>query len=151
MDQITKLTIDRSKWARRGLNGYSQLLNSKGAMCCLGFYTKACGATDQQLRGIPGPASLKDSGVAVPAWLVAELPDQSPGGSWHSPSTEARRLMDENDGTETTTTEAELEAFITTTFAKHGVEVTFIDGVAAPGAFVGGDTYSVEEEAEVFA
>jgi hypothetical protein len=51
-------TIDRAKWLQGGLakrdpKKFSTLRNSKGEMCCLGFYSKACGATGLTDMGLP--------------------------------------------------------------------------------------------------
>lgn len=47
--------IPRSKWARGGINGQSALLNYDGNMCCLGWFAKANGATDEQMEGVSSP------------------------------------------------------------------------------------------------
>ena len=58
-----KLTIDRSKWVQggrefRSILGAPKLLNSHGNMCCLGFYSKACGVPDEELENQSLPAQL---------------------------------------------------------------------------------------------
>lgn len=59
---ITKLTISRAKWRRGGRGntggfglGPTKLLNHEGFMCCLGFFTLACGAAPEDIlsKGIP--------------------------------------------------------------------------------------------------
>jgi hypothetical protein len=60
---VTKFTINRTKW----LNGelykrlakaeqkvpLGQLRDTKGRMCCLGFYSKACGAAGLTNKSMP--------------------------------------------------------------------------------------------------
>ena len=45
-----KLVIDRSRWARGGINGDPRLLNKDGCMCCLGFLALACGIPEDDIR-----------------------------------------------------------------------------------------------------
>lgn len=59
MHKPKELVIDCDKWCRGGKGGsYSALLNPQGYMCCLGFYAKACGLTDNQIRYIVDPGAL---------------------------------------------------------------------------------------------
>ena len=52
MKPLKTFTIKRSKWARGGKNGGSSLLNrEEGTMCCLGFFGKKNGATDEEIVG----------------------------------------------------------------------------------------------------
>jgi len=46
---ITELVIDRARW------GTSALLNKNGTMCCLGFFSKACGVPDEQMLNVSFP------------------------------------------------------------------------------------------------
>lgn len=55
---MIKLTINRNKWARGGLNGDAALLNDQGAMCCLGFACKKLGAKDGDIRALGTPQQL---------------------------------------------------------------------------------------------
>lgn len=59
---VDKIIIDRSKWGtgyllRRDLLalGPGELDPDEGKMCCLGFLARACGATDDEIRGMPMP------------------------------------------------------------------------------------------------
>jgi hypothetical protein len=123
-----KFTIDRSKWQRGP--GESRLLNSHGKMCCLGFYGEACGVPTDDLFGLAYPSEVRRSSHLLPTWLedsddVAELiclNDADP--------------TDEEDVSD----EADRERRIAAIFAKHGVEVEFIDGtpLAESGAPSGG-------------
>lgn len=66
------LRIDRSKWRTGGYGKYqsgvgaTQLLNSEGYMCCLGFYCKALGVPKKDLIEKAIPSSLED---------YADIPD----------------------------------------------------------------------------
>ena len=53
-----KFTVDRSKWFRGQGERNSRLLTDSGKMCCLGFYSQACGITDDEMRCISSPGSL---------------------------------------------------------------------------------------------
>jgi hypothetical protein len=95
-------------------------------MCCLGFAAKACGIEDERL-GVQTPYGVKDFrlNVAFP-WLITDFDN----------SDEAYALMKSNDGvtyehTNGDESEEALEAFITKTFADHGVTVHFVDGQVA--------------------
>lgn len=61
---MEKLIIDRSKW-RTGHTaenatgqGFTALLNDQGFMCCLGFYSLACGYTEEEIRGVGEPQDI---------------------------------------------------------------------------------------------
>jgi len=58
---ITQFEIDRSKWrfANHG-NGITNLLNSYGYMCCLGFLGRACGIKDSELSQVGKPSQVDD-------------------------------------------------------------------------------------------
>lgn len=55
---MKKLVIDRSKWARGGVNGDAMLLNSQGNMCCLGFACLAVGLSTHDISGHGVPEDL---------------------------------------------------------------------------------------------
>lgn len=48
-----KFTIDRSKWYRGKGDCNSKLLRKDGSMCCVGFYAKACGLSDEDIIDKP--------------------------------------------------------------------------------------------------
>jgi hypothetical protein len=63
------LTIDRSKWRTGGDDfiepqkdlGRTMLLNDKGQMCCLGFYSKQLGGlSDEEILNIDAPSTLAE-------------------------------------------------------------------------------------------
>lgn len=63
---MKELIIDRSKWRFGGDHdnldgkyGPTELLNSKGYMCCLGFYSKdLCKVPKKYLVGVPTPECI---------------------------------------------------------------------------------------------
>lgn len=64
-----EFTIDRGKWVHGGFEnkkklGSTNLLNDQERMCCLGFYSEACGVPRDDLRNLATPSGLV--GVRVP-------------------------------------------------------------------------------------
>jgi hypothetical protein len=64
MAEKIKVVIDRAKW-RTGMHsvnhtgtGDTELLNSDGYMCCLGFCCQAAGILDAAISGINAPSDL---------------------------------------------------------------------------------------------
>lgn len=61
---MDKLVIDRSKWRTGDAGpdatgqGPTALLNDQGFMCCLGFYSRACGYTDEEIQGACEPSDI---------------------------------------------------------------------------------------------
>ena len=110
-----KLVIDRSTWLRGEGSDESRLLRSlDGKMCCLGFYSLACGLTDDHICDEATPDEIGK--VAWPEdaqwmWDQWDLSD------------DCEELISTNDlGV---LLEQEREQIIATIFAKHGVEVEF--------------------------
>jgi hypothetical protein len=116
-------TIDRSKWQRG--KGRAEMLDAHGKMCCLGFFGKACGYTDEELFKYRTPESVawRDKSL-FPAWMLKTVKGGYPDQHEHTPV--AEDLMRVNDQVGLPATER--EAIIKRTFAKHGVEVRFVDG-----------------------
>jgi hypothetical protein len=112
-----KLVIDRSKWLRGEDGKDTSLLRLEdGKMCCLGFYCHALGFRAAELRDVPDPEDLNHY-RPVPDWLIAD------DGS--NNSQDCCDLINVND--ESSFNDFMREAFIKETFAKHGVEVEFVD------------------------
>lgn len=124
---VKKFVIDRSKWLNGELykraekaNGSAPggvLLDAYGRMCCLGFYSKACGAKRLQDEAMPNYLSKRsklrlDSRIADP-------------DSWwgDGPTPLADKLQTAND-TERGRPETR-EAKIKKLFKTIGVTVTF--------------------------
>ena len=135
---VTELTIERSRWARMnpeltrsemGLqkytqpNGASLLLSGVGGMCCLGFYSRACGLTPTYIWRKPSPNSLGHLPKQM-RWLL--MPKPGTGSI-------ADELMSTNDltgyatdfATDGTTPKLQEKA-IQKVFAKHGIKITFV-------------------------
>jgi hypothetical protein len=130
-----KLVIDRSKWLRGEGGKDTSLYRPKdGKMCCLGFYCRSLGFGAAEMADEADPYSLflrtiADVGNtdALTEWLVEVEHIEEDGADedlvCNSPHTDA--LIEVNDATEFT--DGMREAFIKETFAKHGVEVEFVD------------------------
>ena len=61
-----EFTIDRGRWVHgrnEDILGDTSLLNEEGNMCCLGFYSKVCGATNSSMLSADNPHDL---GVEIP-------------------------------------------------------------------------------------
>ena len=96
--KVIEFTIEEDRWAHvdnndNTPNGCSFLLNKKGAMYCLGFYTRACGVSPVHTynSGSPACISYALSPHKMPlemVWLV---------NSKHMSSKKAIHLMDLND------------------------------------------------------
>lgn len=52
---MQEVVIDRAIWVNGNYGGESQLLNSLGEKCCLGFLGSACGYSDLQLKCVSLP------------------------------------------------------------------------------------------------
>jgi hypothetical protein len=117
-----KLVIDRERWQNGSKPGRSMLLNTgNGRMCCIGFYMLACGATEAQIEDTSTPCDMWLNEIPSEArWLVntIEVP-------LRNDSSACTRLVTQNDNQ--VVTESVREQGITEEFAKHGVEVEFID------------------------
>lgn len=116
---MEKLVIDRTKWLRGEGSEASRLLRpSDGKMCCLGFYSLSCGLTDKDIQNIPAAPEIAEI-PEVMDWLIEDC------GNRIVHSDDAAELMDYNDTPPIRDTDR--EAHITEIFAKHGIEVEFIN------------------------
>lgn len=123
------LVIKRSEWAHGG--EASGLLTELGKKCCLGFLSLACGVKEELIRGLAMPESLLqfhhipslpvgmeflDINHSEVAELLAVVNDVRLGGavSLHGVS----YLID---------TEKTREKLLTSIFAEHDWNVTFVD------------------------
>jgi hypothetical protein len=57
MTKLIPLRINRKRWARGSKNGNSELLNSEGNMCCLGFACRKLGLKPDDILNMGTPAS----------------------------------------------------------------------------------------------
>lgn len=115
-----KLIIDRSRWAR-GDNGNGTYLSSphNDKMCCLGFLGKACGI--RKIKGQESPEMV--SSTKWPKWLVRNGENVNISTN----TVACSRLMEVNDNSYIL--ELVREKKLTKEFAKHGIEVKFVDKI----------------------
>ena len=110
-----KLTIERKRWLRGDDGEKSRLLTHGGTMCCLGFFARACGYSEEEILDVSTPLGTTEA--RWPAWIFR--------AEDNGHSQDVFRLISVNDSS--VTSEAERERVIAATFAKHGVEVEFVD------------------------
>lgn len=117
MRKVTEFTIKRSKWDTG--NGEARLLGENLKMCCLGFYMKEFGYTDNEILFIGHPSSLPLS----PSWLQKS--------AQHLPSVGVKNsnledyIVRLNDTPNLT--KEEREEKIAEIFKIYGITVNFVD------------------------
>jgi len=114
-----KFTVERNKWLRGQGAAQSDLLNSAGKMCCLGFYSLACGLRYENILHVTSPASIDDSLLTGELSKLVEL---SSDGYVNTP--DCLRLMIINDDVELT--DNQREARLKILFTKLNIEVEFL-------------------------
>lgn len=76
---MRKLVIDRTKWLRGEGADESRLRRERdGKMCCLGFYSIACGFSEEQITGVHYPVGLRNIEVPFPEemqWTLQNAPN----------------------------------------------------------------------------
>jgi hypothetical protein len=116
---MRSLVIDRTKWYRGKGDTHSRLLRADdGMMCCLGFYSLACGLSREDIEDISFPTSVDWSLPGEMDWLCGEPGDDCD-------YTVEVRVGNVNDST--AITDVEREQRLTALFAEHGVNVTFVN------------------------
>lgn len=116
---VKKFTISRRRWLRgpdtrnNGMNNSKLFRNSDKKMCCLGFYSRACGASIGDIRNEASVHGLRDRMPGQAKWLVLGT----------GPSIIARGLMRANDNP--AMSEEDREATIVAAFATQGIDVEF--------------------------
>jgi len=117
-----KLTIERSKWFRGHGPDHSKLLRADGKMCCLGFYCLALGMTQTHILDVADPNDAMKNLRLWPrgAWLITKE-----DGDFRTNSSDCHDLMHMNDKFDINQADREIE--ITKMFAKHKVQVEFVD------------------------
>ncbi|SRR6266478_5030960 len=121
-----KLIIDRKIWLRGEGSAVSYLLRrSDGKQCCVGILCEALGASKKDLEGIKG--SQKLVGFNLPAWLKPS--DVNFGTSEIDDIFKAYEINDASApaNVEIAAFEALREAKVTALFAKHDIQVEFVD------------------------
>lgn len=116
---MRKLTIERDKWARgnKRKKVFNALLNDDGTMCCLGFYSLACGLQPDEVKDMLLPSQVRHDN-----WMPAEM-------SWLTKQANPHRDMEHTLAgvNDSRTLDEELrESILKTEFALHGVEVEFV-------------------------
>lgn len=136
-----KLTIDRERWGRGDPRGGKLHRECDGTMCCLGFFLLACGVEQERLTELGEPSDLANGGFTKEDWPVAaafllrHVADRDPeydiDFSYWEQEPITTELMCVND--DTCIEEEQRERTIAELFAKHGIEVAFVDSVPPIG------------------
>lgn len=75
MNKPEKLILDYSKWrcGSDGINqlgtGFTRLLNQDGFSCCIGQWSKQCGANDSDILDMKSPLSM---GTDIPLFITRD-------------------------------------------------------------------------------
>lgn len=126
------LRIDRKKWLRDEGSRRSKLLRgSDGKMCCLGFYSLACGLKEKDIRNFQSPSDIWWKNIPEPhSKFMKSL--VMPGRYFYQGfvnSNYCNRLMElndnEKDGESMNLSADEQEGALIYEFGKIGVEVEF--------------------------
>lgn len=114
-----KLMIDRCRWLRgEGMDASYLLRENDLKMCCIGFYAVATGISDKELLGRKNPSEVK-SWHPSQKWLT-EYPNSS-----DEELVDWDKLIKANDNV--SLPEDQREVLIKEIFAKHSVQVEFIN------------------------
>lgn len=138
-----KLIIDRLTWLRGEGEDQSYLYRATDKkMCCLGFYALACGLTIQDIDSQCTPLEvLRTYHKMIADWLLKDTPNKYSFPTRKAASDSCTTLMTLNDfvieddslpakdedAYSEVSSEVEREAKLIEEFAKHGVEVEFIN------------------------
>jgi hypothetical protein len=115
---MRKLIIKESKWYRGLGSGSRLLVPLDGRMCCLGFDSLACGATEQQILGVTFPSNLVPT-LEKQKWLYICNPSARDMGSYQS------RIAEVND--DRNITESERKNLLSELFREGGnIELVFV-------------------------
>lgn len=114
-------TVKRSKWARKDsdnlLMGRSELLNSRGNMCCLGFVCNQLGIDEAHLERIPTPRRL----LSELRKKIKDYPFLDEG--FNSALSKDAMKINDNPGLPS----PEKEKQLTELFKKNGLTLNFVD------------------------
>lgn len=130
---MKELVIDRTRWYRGQSDIKSRLLRSSDMkMCCLGFYSLACGLKEENIKNVAFPSSIRlrsmypDSHKPVPIPIEMRWLEVGPGGVLDSDHRELETIIGQiNDYSYLN--EATREQKLTELFAANNVKVTFIN------------------------
>lgn len=119
---ITKFKVERSRWLRgEGYHESYLLRPADNKMCCLGFLGKACGVSEERMRGVQTPTDVSN-GNDYPSALSNMLPDLVAPGSI---KVAEFVLMDINDTPQIT--DEQREILLSKIFNLIGLTVEFVD------------------------
>ena len=131
--ELKEFTIDRSKWRCGGDSnsklgeGYTQLLNKKGYMCCLGQIAAQMGFDKESIKNIGEPADIDGlNEIIADEFLLARVADYhhlDDENHLYYNSDFAAELIRINDDNTIDTTERERR--IIEAAAKHNVTIKF--------------------------
>lgn len=126
-----KLVISRATWARGYRNGnINYLLDQQGMKCCLGFAAEQlCGAKMQDILNETYPLDLQNIFLDKMPWLFKTVFSNSSNENLeYEGSDDFLNLIAANDDTSRKIyNEAAREVMIAEAFAKHGIDVEFVD------------------------
>ena len=114
---VDSFVIVRSKWLR-GSEGV--LLDDSGKKCCLGFYATSCEIKDEDILGVPSPASLINNKSVIWETKLLELYN-----NYYRPTGGCRDAILMND--DLGISEADREEDLIDTFNSMGIKLTFVD------------------------
>ena len=132
-----EFTINRSKWVQGGgrdnisILGFSELLNKKGNMCCLGFYSEACGVPRKELKGRHSPANVttRNNNIQIPYMAKKGIKLHKSKMFCFNDTSFAEELMRLNDNSTATVEnirKRDKEKVLKEKFSLIGVKVKFV-------------------------
>lgn len=132
-EEKQKLVIDRNVWLRGDPRSY--LLRYDGKRCCIGIYLGACGVPDEKLKNQADVTSLVTShgSAALPPearWMWEDFEGEQtdvPGSEYIYGINDMRPMAEREDSKHYVVSEADRERKVREFFARHGVEVEFIN------------------------
>lgn len=137
--EMKELVVDRKRWYRGKGNIRSRLLRPEdNQMCCLGFYGLSCGLKEENIIDVGFPSQVRTgqrhgvdkSHKPVPLpkemhWLEETISKQIGEDSSVFEEEVERTIGEINDNEEID--EETRERLLTEEFAKHNINVTFIN------------------------
>ena len=122
---VKKFKVKRSKWFRGQGSDDSFLLNNEGQMCCLGFYSAACGIKKSYLKNEEAPGEINSDIQNQWQTFLLNDSDIDTEEQYKIDSWACTQLMKINDDENMSDTEREEK--LTKLFANDGIEVKFED------------------------
>jgi hypothetical protein len=119
MEPVKAFTIDRKTWLHGETHGSYLYRCFDQKQCCLGFYLRAQGFTENQIKGIKSPRGLTDNRCQItdlPTWMIRPWPP-------HYHSEICAKLMITNDRLDLSNEQR--ERLIIEGFAEQGIRVIF--------------------------